>query len=295
MSRFRFSEGKRTKEKGKREDTMRGISASRICLFTFSFFLPTVAAGCQQKMATQPAPRPYDENALFANKQSARPLEAGVVHRNQATADDPLVTWLTPEGKKPRDVKPDASGSFDPKSVVPPVGAPEKPEYFVSEFPFRLTKADLERGQTLYNSNCALCHGAAGWGNGKIAERGFLRPPSYHQDPARKETDWSTLGTPSNGAPEHPGAGLPMGYSRGFYRWGVKIALRDVPVGYIYQVITLGYGGMGSHDVQLADPADRWRVIGYVRALQLSQQATAKDLPTGADDHHHDHAPEGKK
>lgn len=256
------------------------------------------AVGCQQKMATQPAPRPYDEHPFFPHNQSARPLEAGVVHRNQPNADSPLVTWLTPEGKKGRDIKPDAAASFDPKSVVPPQGAPEKPEYFVSEFPFVLRTSDLERGQTLFNSNCALCHGAAGWGNGKIAERGFLRPPSYHVDPEGKLNDWSTLGVPSHeidektGKPK-PGVGIPMGYSRGFYRWGVKIALKDVPVGYIYQVITLGFGGMAAHDVQLADPVDRWRVIGYIRALQLSQQVPEKDVP--ADAAHKDHAAEGKK
>ncbi len=250
-------------------------------------------AGCQQKMATQPALRPFDPHPFFLYNQSARPLETGVVSRSQPNVDDPLVTWLTPEGKKVREVKPDAAASFDPKSVVAPVGVPDKPEHFVSEFPFELTKADFERGQTLFNSNCALCHGAAGWGNGKIPERGFLRPPSYHMDPAKKEMDWSTLGVPSKG--EQPGTGIPMGYSRGFYRWGVKISLRDVPVGYIYQVITLGYGGMASHEVQLADPADRWRVIGYIRALQLSQQATEKDLPKSAVGGHKEHGAEGHK
>jgi hypothetical protein len=52
-----------------------------------------------------------------------------------------------------------------------------------------------------------------------------------------------------------------------------------VPVGYIYQVIYWGYGGMGSHDTQVPNPADRWRVAAYVRALQLSQAADAAKLP----------------
>jgi hypothetical protein len=190
----------------------------------------------------------------------------------QRISDDPIATWLTPEGKSAAgEVKPSADASFDPKSMVPEVGAPTKPEHFVSELPIEITAADLKRGQTLYNANCGVCHGAAGHGNGKIPERGFLRPPSYHTDPAGKEMDWSTLGETSTG--------LPAGYSRGFYRWGIKIPLKEVPIGYITQVIVWGYGGMASHDVQLPDWADRWRVAAYVRALQLSQSVQVDQLP----------------
>ncbi|MGL4423568.1 MAG: c-type cytochrome, partial [Gemmataceae bacterium] len=138
------------------------------------------------------------------------------------------------------------------------------------EFPFQITEADLKLGQTRYNTFCAVCHGAAGDGNGKIVERGFLRPPSYHQDPEGKKFDWSTLADPSDK--------LPQGNSRGFYRWGQKVAIEDVPVGYIFQVITWGYGGMPDHASQIS-PEDRWRITAYVRALQLSQGAKMANLP----------------
>ena len=49
-----------------------------------------------------------------------------------------------------------------------------------------------------------------------------------------------------------------------------RIPLREVPAGYIFEVISRGYGGMPDYAVQL-NPADRWRVTAYVRALQLSQ------------------------
>jgi hypothetical protein len=49
--------------------------------------------------------------------------------------------------------------------------------------------------------------------------------------------------------------------------------MSDVPVGYIYEVISRGYGGMPSYEAQIPH-ADRWRIAGYVRALQLSQGAT---------------------
>lgn len=244
------------------------------------------ATACQQKMATQPAPRPYEESGMFRDNQAARPLEKGVVHRNQRLDDDPLVAWLTPEGKKARgNVSPKGEDSFNKDSVVAQEGAPQKVEYFVKELPFEITENDLKRGQTLFNSNCALCHGAAGYGNGKIVERGFLRPPSYHTDPAGKLHDYSTLNQPSEseidpktGKPKDASAGIPMGYSRGFYRWGVKVPIKDVPLGYIVQVISWGFGGMAAHDTQVPDPADRWRVAAYVRTLQLSQSASLNDL-----------------
>ena len=233
-------------------------------------------AACQQRMADQPAHRPYEESSLFPHKQSSRPLEKGTLHRNQPTDDDPLATWLSPKGKLVKnDVAPSGSASFDPKSITPLLGAPNDPDNFVEKFPFAMTAEDLKRGQTMYNANCALCHGAAGYANGKIPERGYLRPPSYHTDPDSKEMDWSTL-SPETGLPLM--SGLPAGHSRGFFRWGRVIAIKDVPVGYIYQVITWGYGGMGSHEVQIARPEDRWRVIAYIRALQYSQNVPASKL-----------------
>ena len=70
-----------------------------------------------------------------------------------------------------------------------------------------------------------------------------------------------------------------IGYSMVAIAETIKIPLKEVPVGYIYQVISWGYGGMASHEVQLPNPADRWRVIAYVRTLQYSQSTPEADLP----------------
>ncbi len=236
-------------------------------LILLSFVL---AVGCQQKMATQPAPRAYGQSSLFANKQASRPLEDGVVARGQKADSNALISGLS---KKGREVKVgDWSGAkaYDVNSVVPPAGAPNDVENFVSEFPFPITEADMHRGQQRFNIFCALCHSAAGDANGKIVERGYLRPPSYHLDPDNKAMDYSTFGSPSTE--------LHQGYSRGFYRFGKKFPLREVPVGYIFQVITWGYGGMPDHASQIP-PEDRWRIVAYIRALQLSQGAEAGKLP----------------
>lgn len=56
-------------------------------------------------------------------------------------------------------------------------------------------------------------------------------------------------------------------------------ALRNAPVGHFFDVITNGFGRMPAYGYQI--PArDRWAIIAYVRALQLSQNATLGDVPS---------------
>jgi mono/diheme cytochrome c family protein len=54
--------------------------------------------------------------------------------------------------------------------------------------------------------------------------------------------------------------------------------LRQVPNGYLYDVITNGFGAMLGYSAQIP-PRDRWAIIAYVRALQLSRNARVADLP----------------
>jgi mono/diheme cytochrome c family protein len=53
--------------------------------------------------------------------------------------------------------------------------------------------------------------------------------------------------------------------------------LRHAPVGHFFDVITHGYGVMYPFGSRIA-PADRWAIIGYIRALQFSQDAPAGAL-----------------
>jgi mono/diheme cytochrome c family protein len=102
--------------------------------------------------------------------------------------------------------------------------------------PFPVTKDDLERGRVRFNIYCAPCHSRVGDGNGFIPARGFARKP------------------PS-----------------------FHIArLEKAPVGYIYGVITEGFGAMADYSSQIP-PRDRWLIVAYIRALQLSQHATLAD------------------
>jgi cytochrome c1 len=53
--------------------------------------------------------------------------------------------------------------------------------------------------------------------------------------------------------------------------------LRQAPPGYVFDVITNGFGVMPDYRAQI--PADdRWRIVAYLKALQLAQQGTTADL-----------------
>ena len=119
-------------------------------------------------------------------------------------------------------------------------GRDEKGE-LVKEFPFDMTKPVLERGRQRYEIFCSVCHGLTGHGDGRIVQRGFTKPPDYVTD-----------------------------VSRGYAIRGQKVKLTDVPPGYVYEVITKGYGAMAEHAAQISVP-DRWAIVGYIKALQYSQ------------------------
>jgi mono/diheme cytochrome c family protein len=59
--------------------------------------------------------------------------------------------------------------------------------------------------------------------------------------------------------------------------------LREAPVGHFFDVITNGFGAMPDYAAQIK-AEDRWAIIAYVRALQLSAHATVADVPAAERD-----------
>ncbi len=57
--------------------------------------------------------------------------------------------------------------------------------------------------------------------------------------------------------------------------------LRQAPIGHFFDVMTNGFGAMPDYRAQV-EPADRWAIAAYIRALQRSQQATLADVPPEA-------------
>ena len=54
--------------------------------------------------------------------------------------------------------------------------------------------------------------------------------------------------------------------------------LRKAPVGHFFDVISNGFGAMPDYAAQI-NVKDRWAIVAYVRALQLSEHATVADVP----------------
>jgi mono/diheme cytochrome c family protein len=166
-----------------------------------------VCAGCRQDMHVQPRYNPFDPTDFFDDGQSARMPVAGTVPRGELTLGPQELLYTGKENGQP-----------------------------ATEFPFPITKEVVERGQQRFNIYCSPCHGLGGDGDGMIVQRGFRRPPSFHED-----------------------------------------RLRTAPPGHFFDVITNGFGVMYPYGYRVA-PRDRWAIIAYIRALQLSRQVSVNDL-----------------
>jgi hypothetical protein len=56
--------------------------------------------------------------------------------------------------------------------------------------------------------------------------------------------------------------------------------LRAAAPGHFFDVMTNGFGAMPDYRAQIS-PRDRWAIVAYIRALQLSQRAAPSDIPGG--------------
>lgn len=176
--------------------------------------LPILLAGCRQPrqaMFDQPKYEPYEKAVLWDDGTMARPFPEGTVARGRHDDDRAYLTGAL------------ATGEF----------VPSIPERMVVD------RELLRRGQERFNIFCSPCHGALGFGDGMIVQRGFKQPPSYHLQ-----------------------------------------RLREMPDGYFFDVITRGFGQMPSYASQVS-LEDRWAIVAYIRALQLSQNAELAALPPG--------------
>ncbi len=86
-------------------------------------------------------------------------------------------------------------------------------------------------------------------------------------------------------APCHSRLGDGNGFvpSRGFSRKPPSfhiVRLQKAPLGYFFDIMTEGFGIMPDYASQIP-PQDRWDIVAYIRALQLSQNATMSDVPPG--------------
>lgn len=187
------------------------LSFFSIFRFPFSIIFVVFLASCAQQMGSQPAHKPFAKSEFFANGQLAQKPVEGTISSGFTRTNQRI----------------NLSEDFDKNS---------------NELPFPLTEEVLKRGKERFEINCAVCHGLTGEGNGRIPQRGFSNPPTYHSE-----------------------------------------RLRNAPLGHFYNVMTNGYGGMGSYATQV-EPQERWAIAAYIRALQVSQNANIADVPQGKRD-----------
>lgn len=110
---------------------------------------------CHRDMYEQPYKRPLQPSQIFPDQAASRPLVPHVVPQ-----EDPV------------DIGPSETGFQNGQLVL--------------DIPVPITAELLGRGQERYGIYCAVCHGADGYGQGMIVQRGFPAPPSFHTDRLRE-------------------------------------------------------------------------------------------------------------
>ena len=115
---------------------------------------------------------------------------------------------------------------------------------WATAFPMPVTAEVMRRGRERYDIYCSPCHGLSGYGDGPVAKRADALQEGTWTPPSSYHTD----------------------------------LVRSRPVGFLFNAITNGIRNMPSYGAQIP-AADRWAIVAYVRALELSQDATIGDVP----------------
>ena len=201
-------------------------------------------------MRYQPKYIPQGQSAYFADGRAMRPTVAGTV---AYAGQDYFADAGYLPGPDPNFLRADDAyfrGIADPSKVN------DKnellPEAFVRQIPERAVKELggfrqlLARGKVKFTQYCAVCHGESGYGG---------------------------QGDDAHGIVGRYGMTGIASYH--------DDRLRSAPDGDLFNTITNGKGSMSPYGHQLK-VADRWAVVGYVRALQYSQAADPNDVPPEA-------------
>lgn len=139
---------------------------------------------CQQKMASQPSYRPDRTNPILPGGRVNQQLVPGTVARGHLRTDLHYFAGLKPGAEKQRRFREDIVAQWDPLGVLNFAYGEEAD--FVDTFPFPVTRQVVEHGRDRFMIFCVVCHDALGTGRGKIVERGYTDPPSFHIERLRR-------------------------------------------------------------------------------------------------------------
>lgn len=107
--------------------------------------------------------------------------DAGTEERREVTASRAVMRPNTPI---PPGARPRGTGAREAALATPGPAA---------------TPALLRQGEDLFLAFCSPCHGAGGAGDGPVVQRGFPKPPSYHQDRLREAAPGYIVSVVTNG------------------------------------------------------------------------------------------------
>ena len=144
-------------------------------------------------MSKQPKYRPQAEGDFFPDKSTMRMPVPGTVAREELRMDDNYY-----RGK-------DSLGNF------------------IRKAPVALTMQILKRGRKRFDIYCSPCHSRLGDGKGIMVNRGYLPPPSYHNDRLRQVQDGYIFDVISNGIRNMPAYRHQVPVSD---RWAIVLYLR---------------------------------------------------------------------
>ena len=137
-------------------------------------------SGCDRlDMYDQPRYESYEASQFFHDGQSARPPVAGTIPRGGLRDNSAFFT-----GRE--------NSAF--VSAIPAQVYQALHNRMPLRFPHSFAETSLEdrrigllkRGRERFNIHCAVCHGRTGNGDGMVVQRGFRRPPSYHEERLRQ-------------------------------------------------------------------------------------------------------------
>jgi mono/diheme cytochrome c family protein len=130
--------------------------------------LPLLLLACRQDMHDQPKYKSLRASAFFADGRTSRPRVDGTVARGELE-NDPARRFGKLDGE------------------------------YIKVSPLPITKELLLRGRERYNIYCSVCHDRVGRGNGMIVQRGYRRPPSFHDERLREAADGYFFDVITNG------------------------------------------------------------------------------------------------
>ena len=219
---------------------------------------PTPAIHLVLDMVAQPKFKTQRENPIFADGRAMRPRIDGTMAQEDMAASlgvsvDPVNVHAIDGEANTLQLTDEAQYN---RVMLGQEMGPDGKAVFVAKIPVHVTLDLVKRGQERFAIYCAPCHGLSGYGDGSVARTAAAYQEAGNADAAGLWTKPTSYHTDE---------------------------MRKQPDGHFYNVITNGIRNMPRYDKQIP-VIDRWAIVAYVRALQLSQHGSVQDVPADQKD-----------